>query len=550
MAAAATSYGANLDDAGTWRAFHAFQQELLLLRLQTGDQFQRLTTLMEAQRSHMGARLDRLEQRPSRELGPKLPPPPVPPSLQAPVPPASFGSKPPPLLQPPPAAKRSAPSGKPPPSFKPPPATAFVPPLRSPPRRQAQAGEEAQLLLESLRQAEWALTESWQQAQEAEAEALAAEEHAAQLRRRAQHQQHRAEAFEVHAAFLREGLQRLGDAQAISTPTEELPRSAECLELSLRLEAMQQAARALAAGQAAAEARAMVAEARVSAMETAMAEARALAAEAAAAEAQRANERVLQAEAESASLRATLQGVREVFVCPVRHGLCRSPVVASDGHTYDKRSMERWLRRQRTSPMTRELLRAQLFPNRAAMAVLQQLTEVGLGASDSDAEEEPESPMAAAPPEEDDEELRWRGLFGEALTAARPRTAAATRFGIFDEEVEEDVPMLDVFGDGAPVLPEFPPPAPVPDRVELQNAFWVGVGAERLATTPPGWYVPPHLRPGHRVQEEEDVPTLYLWDDGPPVFPEVSSDAEEVEDPAARDWDGWATWARQGALDW
>lgn len=115
----------------------------------------------------------------------------------------------------------------------------------------------------------------------------------------------------------------------------------------------------------------------------------------AAAETQRAREELLKVEVENASLRATLQEVRGIFVCPVRQSLCRNPVVASDGHTYDKRSLERWLRRQRTSPMTREPLLLPLFENRAAMQILQQLTLVGLGATDTDAEEDPETPSAA-----------------------------------------------------------------------------------------------------------------------------------------------------------
>lgn len=165
----------------------------------------------------------------------------------------------------------------------------------------------------------------------------------------------------------------------------------------------ERAMRQLGEDLAAAEARAQKAEAKAATME---------------AELRQKRETVLELETENLNLRATLQGVRDVFTCSVPHGLCRNPVVASDGHSYDKKSIDAWLRRQRSSPMTRERLMPYLFPNRAVAAVLQQLTAAGFGPTD---EEEADTPPASCI---DDEEEMTFNLFDEP---ERPQIAAPAR---------------------------------------------------------------------------------------------------------------------------
>ena len=46
--------------------------------------------------------------------------------------------------------------------------------------------------------------------------------------------------------------------------------------------------------------------------------------------------------------------IRDEFLCPITHELLRDPVVACDGHTYEKADIEKWLRSRNTSPMTGE----------------------------------------------------------------------------------------------------------------------------------------------------------------------------------------------------
>lgn len=52
-------------------------------------------------------------------------------------------------------------------------------------------------------------------------------------------------------------------------------------------------------------------------------------------------------------------------------------MVASDGFTYERETIEAWMRRSPSSPLTRELLRLQLYPNRYAERI-QLLLQPGL----------------------------------------------------------------------------------------------------------------------------------------------------------------------------
>ena len=45
------------------------------------------------------------------------------------------------------------------------------------------------------------------------------------------------------------------------------------------------------------------------------------------------------------------------FSCPISHEVMRDPVTLSDGHSYERRSIERWLEKKTTSPLTGATLR-------------------------------------------------------------------------------------------------------------------------------------------------------------------------------------------------
>lgn len=71
--------------------------------------------------------------------------------------------------------------------------------------------------------------------------------------------------------------------------------------------------------------------------------------------------------------------IQQALRCSISYNLFRNPVVASDGHTYERVQIEEWFRRRNTSPFTREELdrdpglqgmRPRLFPNRTLQSLV------------------------------------------------------------------------------------------------------------------------------------------------------------------------------------
>ena len=55
------------------------------------------------------------------------------------------------------------------------------------------------------------------------------------------------------------------------------------------------------------------------------------------------------------------------YVCPITHEPCADPVIASDGHTYEREAILAHLVLRSESPLTREPLDAMVWPNYALM---------------------------------------------------------------------------------------------------------------------------------------------------------------------------------------
>jgi len=51
------------------------------------------------------------------------------------------------------------------------------------------------------------------------------------------------------------------------------------------------------------------------------------------------------------------------FLCPITNEVMDDPVVAMDGHTYEREAIETWFRRRNTSPMTNQVIPLHLVPN-------------------------------------------------------------------------------------------------------------------------------------------------------------------------------------------
>lgn len=66
----------------------------------------------------------------------------------------------------------------------------------------------------------------------------------------------------------------------------------------------------------------------------------------------------------------------EAFLCPITYCLMEDPVIASDGHTYERKAIEDWFQSHDTSPMTNETLdHLDLIPNYLARSQIQELEE-------------------------------------------------------------------------------------------------------------------------------------------------------------------------------
>lgn len=55
--------------------------------------------------------------------------------------------------------------------------------------------------------------------------------------------------------------------------------------------------------------------------------------------------------------------IRDEFICPITYELMREPVVASDGHTYEKAAIEKWLKSNHISPRSGEAMDSLTIPN-------------------------------------------------------------------------------------------------------------------------------------------------------------------------------------------
>ena len=79
--------------------------------------------------------------------------------------------------------------------------------------------------------------------------------------------------------------------------------------------------------------------------------------------------------------------------CPITLEVMRDPVIAGDGHSYEREAIERWLRNHHTSPLTgRVMPSSALLPNHRLRTLIQDLEVACHGGGDS---------ARAAPPRAD-----------------------------------------------------------------------------------------------------------------------------------------------------
>jgi hypothetical protein len=91
--------------------------------------------------------------------------------------------------------------------------------------------------------------------------------------------------------------------------------------------------------------------------------------------------------------------LRDEFCCPITRELMCDPVIASDGHTYDRAAIERWLRSHQTSPKTAEVMQSlDLIPNHNLKRLVgDMLKEGGAGLYCRDEDYDPEKHPPGGP---------------------------------------------------------------------------------------------------------------------------------------------------------
>ncbi|XP_062218582.1 U-box domain-containing protein 34-like [Phragmites australis] len=73
------------------------------------------------------------------------------------------------------------------------------------------------------------------------------------------------------------------------------------------------------------------------------------------------------------TLRNPMLSVPSHFICPITQELMEDPHVAADGHTYEHYAIRAWLKRHKTSPVTRcKLPHSSIIPNHSLRATIQQ----------------------------------------------------------------------------------------------------------------------------------------------------------------------------------
>ena len=79
-----------------------------------------------------------------------------------------------------------------------------------------------------------------------------------------------------------------------------------------------------------------------------------------------------------------MDSVPDDLLCPITHELMENPVIAADGHSYERSAINAWLQKENTSPMTRETLANKtLMPNRTLKKVIREHKEKTLHLSGS-----------------------------------------------------------------------------------------------------------------------------------------------------------------------
>ncbi|TNV76976.1 hypothetical protein FGO68_gene15513 [Halteria grandinella] len=65
------------------------------------------------------------------------------------------------------------------------------------------------------------------------------------------------------------------------------------------------------------------------------------------------------------------QSIIQTFYCPISQEIMKDPVMTADGHSYEKKNIEKWLTNNNKSPLTGEVLTNKaLIPNHSLRSTI------------------------------------------------------------------------------------------------------------------------------------------------------------------------------------
>eukprot|EP00210_Caulerpa_lentillifera_P006942 g6637.t1 len=72
---------------------------------------------------------------------------------------------------------------------------------------------------------------------------------------------------------------------------------------------------------------------------------------------------------------AVMAAAKDCIYCPITIEVMQDPVIAADGHTYERRAIEQWLRQKKESPVTRQPISSTVLTrNLAIKHIVNQIT--------------------------------------------------------------------------------------------------------------------------------------------------------------------------------
>ena len=84
--------------------------------------------------------------------------------------------------------------------------------------------------------------------------------------------------------------------------------------------------------------------------------------------------------------REIIESIADEYLCPITHDLPFDPVTAMDGRVYEREAIEKWLKVKKTSPVTNEPMKGNLFPSLQTRNAIEKMVmsgEVSVDKADS-----------------------------------------------------------------------------------------------------------------------------------------------------------------------